>query len=537
MVPVSFDGCFGWLHSSTSLGKNTAVVLCSGLKSDHLAGYRSLRLLADALAEKGFPTLRLDYPGTGNSYDPAVADYWTTWQHSIHRAADWLRHTCPVDRIVLVGLRFGAILATVVAADRTDVAGLVLLAPVRRGRSYIRQLIMEGGPAVDGSIDAGRVQLSTDTVQAINRIELRRVALPPGLKVALFSPGLAAADCGSIWARAGLDVASWDFTGLEPMLRPTFTNHEPPAAIEPIVRWLNSGFPKHASAAPTIILPEAAITSGYYTEEPVFFGPNRSLFGILCCAHDQQSPVVVMMGNSSGDPHCSNASVDLARHLATGGVTSLRFDFHGVGESASSNQIGTHVFEVDRRPDFAAALDALADLGYRQFATYGLCSGAYHAYHGAMADPRVTYSFLVNLPFFQWVEGFPVEDLVLDKRQPMRVIGRLPTQSFWSYVVFKLTQREFRLRERFDHLWNRFCRPPSFIRDTAQVTNRPSHPVNMLFLVSEDDVSIDVLERTFGGATLPGTTIELVSGLNHSMTETICDAWSRSVYLGFWESR
>ena len=66
-----------------------------------------------------------------------------------------------MDRIVLVGLRFGAILATVVAADRTDVAGLVLLAPVRRGRSYMRQLIMEGGSAVDGSIDAGRVRLST----------------------------------------------------------------------------------------------------------------------------------------------------------------------------------------------------------------------------------------------------------------------------------------------------------------------------------------------------------------------------------------
>ena len=81
-----------------------------------------------------------------------------------------------MDRIVLVGLRFGAILATVVAADRTDVAGLVLLAPVQREHSYIRQLCtMEGGPAVDGSIDAGRVQLSTDTVQAINRIELRRV--------------------------------------------------------------------------------------------------------------------------------------------------------------------------------------------------------------------------------------------------------------------------------------------------------------------------------------------------------------------------
>src|SRR5271154_6978 len=126
--PVFFDGCFGWLHLAPhGPAASVAVLLCPGLTTDGVTGHRSLRLLGDALAADGYPTLRFDYPGTGDSCDFCAADPWTTWQQSIQIAADWLRQHSGAQRIVLCGLRFGAMLAASVAEVRNDVAGLILL--------------------------------------------------------------------------------------------------------------------------------------------------------------------------------------------------------------------------------------------------------------------------------------------------------------------------------------------------------------------------------------------------------------------------
>ena len=47
-----------------------------------------------------------------------------------------------------------------------------------------------------------------------------------------------------------------------------------------------------------------------------------------------------------------------------------------------------------------AALDRLAQLGYRRFAAFGLCSGAYHALQAGLVEARFATLLLVNLPWF-----------------------------------------------------------------------------------------------------------------------------------------
>src|SRR5471032_3025195 len=92
MKPVSFGGCFGWLHASDAVPQRDAAVLfCHGLMKDGMTAYVSVRRLADLLATRGLPTLRFDYPGTGDSCDPDVdreGGHWTMWQRSIEQAAD-----------------------------------------------------------------------------------------------------------------------------------------------------------------------------------------------------------------------------------------------------------------------------------------------------------------------------------------------------------------------------------------------------------------------------------------------------------------
>ena len=193
MSPITVDSRFGWLHTPEITPRNTAVVVCPGLKYDELTGYSSLRQLSDAFADRGYPTLRLHYSGTGNSCDPVGHDYWAAWQHDIHAAADWLRAKCHVQQLVLCGLRFGTVLATTVAADRTDVAGLILMAPILRGRSYMRQLIMESGTSNDGHVDLGRIQMQPDTIASINQFELRRTTWRAKCKAAGFLQSASAA--------------------------------------------------------------------------------------------------------------------------------------------------------------------------------------------------------------------------------------------------------------------------------------------------------------------------------------------------------
>jgi alpha/beta superfamily hydrolase len=523
MLPITIGGCFGWLHTPKLESRGIAVVLCPGLRYDELTGYGSLRSMADALADQGYPTLRLHYSGTGDSVDPGELNYWTAWQQNIHAAADWLRANCGVQRIVLCGLRFGALLAATVATQRKDVAALILLAPVLRGRPYVRQLMMETGSASDGYIDLGRLRLAPETIASLNQFELRDAKWPKDCRVAAFFQNASAArlDCEASWKKAGVEVTSHEFFGLEPMLRPTFAIHEQSVVVTPIVTWLNSAVPDSSNVArKDWTFEQADLHPEGCTESPIFFGPDHKMFGILCRPCRVQNRVVILMGNSSGDPHCAGAAVAVARNLAAEGVASLRFDFAGIGDSAAIHG-NSHVFETDRSRDFSAAMDALEALGYREFAAQGLCSGAYHAYRAAVADRRIKFVMLINLPFFKWTRGFPVEELRFDLRPPSHFLQSMQTKSFWVNLAYKLLRGELNIYSRFASIEMRMGRLPEFV-DELDTATELSKRARMLFLVSKGDVSIEVLKRIFGLRSKPQSAqIELVPGLDHAMTGSV----------------
>ncbi len=113
MQSVVIGGCFGWLHlPAAAASARTAVLLCPALRDEGLAAHGQFRRLAQTLAAAGYPTLRFDYPGTGDScdVDPTV-ELWAAWRQSVHDAADWLRDVTRAERLAFCGLRLGALLA------------------------------------------------------------------------------------------------------------------------------------------------------------------------------------------------------------------------------------------------------------------------------------------------------------------------------------------------------------------------------------------------------------------------------------------
>ncbi len=539
---VRFGQCFGWLHIPPGGRSNgTAIILCAGLSADGLTGYRPLRLLANALAAAGYPTLRFDYPGTGNSGDCDTPDAWMLWRSSIHAAIDWLRDHGLAEGFVLCGLRAGATLALEVSATCSDLAGLLLLEPVLRGQSYLRQLALEAGgnvgePSAGGPISVNGVELSVETVMRMQQIDLRRSWPATSCPICVFtqSPGRLLSDCMAAWQQAGASVQRMNFSGLEAMLRPVLMSHMASIEAAPVLDWLDQVAPAKPAVLELDRLPdETSLVRTAFIETPVHFGPRQELFGILCEPRPtvETQPAVVIT-NSSGNPSSGfgRFGVELARGLAAAGFASLRMDFTGLGDSIAPSDRPTHIFEVDRSQELRSAIDLLAARGYRRIAAQGLCSGAYHVLHAAFEDRRISALLLVNLQHLTWAEGDRVELEGYALRHPKHFLKKLGSGSVWinllrgrfdlaGIVSVQLARCSDELGRLASNLlpWpRRQAKQQATITDRMQIL---SLRARTLFLMSNGDEGIAVLGREFGSAlTPPGALVEIVPDLDHALS-------------------
>jgi pimeloyl-ACP methyl ester carboxylesterase len=102
------------------------------------------RVLATQLERAGYAALRFDYSGTGDSLGDSQAVTVDAWVSDVAIAADQLRSASGAARLAVVGLRFGATLATLAGA-RGDLRlrHLVLWDPVVDGAAYVRELAQQ----------------------------------------------------------------------------------------------------------------------------------------------------------------------------------------------------------------------------------------------------------------------------------------------------------------------------------------------------------------------------------------------------------
>ena len=121
--------------------RGAAVLLCNPFGEEAVRAHRAYRVLARRLDEAGYPTMRFDYAGTGDSSGEAGEHGIADWLADIAAAADALRAESGQSRIVVVGLRLGATLAAL-AAQRGLLrpAHLLLWDPVVDGAAYLRDL-------------------------------------------------------------------------------------------------------------------------------------------------------------------------------------------------------------------------------------------------------------------------------------------------------------------------------------------------------------------------------------------------------------
>jgi pimeloyl-ACP methyl ester carboxylesterase len=133
---------FGCLHEPHEEGgRRCAVLICQPIAHEYINSHRALRQLASRLAASGFPVLRFDYYGCGDSSGEIEQGSITRWLEDISTAVAELRARTGIFHVCVVGVRLGATLAALAGSRLEDFAGLVLWEPIVSGSDYLNELV------------------------------------------------------------------------------------------------------------------------------------------------------------------------------------------------------------------------------------------------------------------------------------------------------------------------------------------------------------------------------------------------------------
>ena len=364
-----------WLTRPADGIGDVGVVIVPPVGYEYWSSHRTLRTLAERLAQNGCLALRFDFDGTGDSagdqWDPARLE---AWQRNIGQAADALRGW-GVTRLVVIGLRIGGTLAlTQGAAVGAD--AVVAWAPVARGSRYVRELQLLGLavpetpelPERAGVVQAGSV-FSAETLAGLGAIDVGALPDRPATRVLVVdrSDKPASAPILDRLRALGVEPDHIVREGAELFLdHPTEYATVPDDIVDEITAWVGSSEvfaePEDAPARRTT----ATIAwQGETVEEEVVELGRLGLVGILTRPPSGVSRGTVVWLNSGSEHHVGpgRAWVEYARTLALSGCTSLRVDFSGWGESPDLGHAPGRPYDQHGVAEVGEIVDALRDFG------------------------------------------------------------------------------------------------------------------------------------------------------------------------------
>jgi len=117
------------------------LVFCHPFAEEKLISHRVMVNLARILAKEGIYCLRFDYMGHGDSdgdFEDATIE---TRLSDIHCAISYLKYKYNLQRIGLLGVRFGATLAALLCQNNDEINHLILISPLIEGKPYIYQCL------------------------------------------------------------------------------------------------------------------------------------------------------------------------------------------------------------------------------------------------------------------------------------------------------------------------------------------------------------------------------------------------------------
>ena len=175
-------------------------VLCPPFGREYIFAHRSFRQWAVRLSRAGFPVLRFDYFGSGDSAGGDDEGSVEQWLDDLSTAVSTFGKVTAGARVCLAGLRVGASLATLHATRHQNVDGLILWDPVVNGDRYVDALISAHErwrrlqlwrtappPPADGTREIVGFLLSPRLEVGLRAIELGKLSRAPAARALLMS--------------------------------------------------------------------------------------------------------------------------------------------------------------------------------------------------------------------------------------------------------------------------------------------------------------------------------------------------------------
>jgi len=434
---------FGWYHPGVegSSAGGEGLVLCSPLGQEDLNAHRSLRHLAMSAAQAGTPVLRFDYDGCGNSAgDDCDPDRPSMWLASIDAAIGELKRQSGVDRVCLLGVRAGALLAAQAAARREDVSSLIAIAPVTSGRALVREWTTlavvnqwkgsdngeeRGGPrkaAGNGSefLEAAGYVVTRATCDQLSRVDLMSLQRVAPEVLVIDRDDLPRRDrWATHLASIGACVTHEVLPGYMGMMSEPHAVRIPTAMVERVLSWLSrAGGPGLAApAARPAVVPQAhaALVDPLVRETPLRFDDHGWQFGVLsepAMALDDVARPGLLLINSGACRHIgpNRLYTPLARLFASRGWYVLRVDVSGIGDSEPHDgEPANAPYTSKAAQDIDRWCAVLRQRGAGKCYLLGICSGAYHGFRAAVAGSRFAAVVAINPVVFFWHDGMPLD--------------------------------------------------------------------------------------------------------------------------------
>jgi alpha-beta hydrolase superfamily lysophospholipase len=390
------------------------------------------------LSAKGFAVLRFDYPGTGDSTDLSPDDVIVEqWTSSVPAMVAALRHG-GAQRVAVIALRMGAVLATAgLGASEARVDAALLWDPSVSGRLFLRsqRILLKLSLENESEPPEGELPgftLSGESTKRLEELKFANAGNPIAPLVHLvLRPGQSAER--HIAGFPGSVVTSEPGGGESELFDvPVGLSHIPLDTLDNIVSWADGlGW----AADQTIALPvrERATVhqaaGGAQVEEYNTVVGSPGLSGITTQPSNGIDRLPTLLFLDVATEHHIGPSrlwVQLARDLAEHGFRSIRFDFSGQGDSPYS--VLPPPYDLAKcTGELSDVISSLSQAETANVVIIGLCSGAYHALE--VASRRSVAGVCAISPILDYVNpsDLPVATNVMAIRRPwVRALGAHP---------------------------------------------------------------------------------------------------------------
>ncbi|UVC09626.1 alpha/beta fold hydrolase [Rhizobium sp. TH2] len=428
-MPVAFDGTIGLFtpEDDNTEARQAAVLLLPPWGFEEMCTRKFFRILSEHLAANGIPSLRFDYPGTGDAPGGPESDLDIgAWETAVLAAAERLKSLSGRERVILVGQGIGGMLAQRLGGEISGVDAIALLAPALNGRAYLREVslwskVVDQGLGLredqrdNDGVSIASLKLPAGIADAIRKTNLTAPQATVAGQVLVLERPVRMSDTGfadglrELGAHVVFDV----FEGYDDLVANPTIQKMPMETIAKLIGWLGQVNPVATGIrTPNVALLPAELAGDGYRERFMRFGDNDHLYGVFCMPEVRQDAASVLILTTAYDRSAGwgRSGVNTARELARHGIASFRYDTANVGDSVPLPEAPRQIlYSTTQNRDVDAALDLMEqELGGKVLVS-GRCSGGYLALRNAVRDQRLTGVVSVNPFVLYWDPERPVD--------------------------------------------------------------------------------------------------------------------------------